>query len=142
MSFVCTQFKCQAIFYPQIGPYQVLPLRVRVNLGAMRMKEDVIFPKDPGPFSVIYRTLVGGVLHLCRDAVGVFYSPCKQGYRTLVGGVLPLCRDALGLFYSPCQLGYRTLVGGVLPLCRDAVGVFYSPCKLGYRTLVGGVLPL
>ena len=29
-------------------------------------------------FSVISRTLVGGILPLCRDAVGVFYSPHRQ----------------------------------------------------------------
>ena len=30
-------------------------------------------------FSVISRTLVGGVLPLCREAVGVFYSPSRLG---------------------------------------------------------------
>ena len=29
--------------------------------------------------SVIFRTLVGGVLPLCKDAVSVFYSPSWQG---------------------------------------------------------------
>ena len=29
--------------------------------------------------SVINRTLVGGVLPLCRGAVGLFYSPSRQG---------------------------------------------------------------
>ena len=31
-------------------------------------------------FSVIARTLIGGVLPLCREAVGVFYSPSRLGY--------------------------------------------------------------
>ena len=31
-------------------------------------------------FSVINRTLVEGVLLLCRDAVGVFYSPSRVGH--------------------------------------------------------------
>ena len=31
-----------------IGPYQVLPLQVRVNLGVMAIKEYFIFPKAPG----------------------------------------------------------------------------------------------
>ena len=31
-------------------------------------------------FNVISRTLVGGVLHLFRNAVGVFYSPYKVGH--------------------------------------------------------------
>ena len=46
MSFVFTQFKCQTVLFdPQIGPYQVLPLRVRVNLGAMAMKSYSASPK-------------------------------------------------------------------------------------------------
>ena len=89
-----------------------------------------------------HRTLIGGVLLLCRDAVGVFYSPSWLGHRTLIGGVLPLCRDAVDVFYSPSWLGHRTLIGGVLLLCRDAIGVFYSPSWLDHRTLIGGVLPL
>ena len=34
-------------------------------------------------FSVISRTLVGGVLPLCREAVGVFYSPSWLGKRRM-----------------------------------------------------------
>ena len=30
-----------------IGPYQVLPLRARVNLGAMAMKRNSSLPKSP-----------------------------------------------------------------------------------------------
>ena len=33
------------IFNPYIGPYQVLPLRARVDLGAMAMKGYSVFPK-------------------------------------------------------------------------------------------------
>ena len=33
----------------------------------------------PSEFRVISRTLVDGVLHLCREAVGVFYSPRRLG---------------------------------------------------------------
>ena len=33
------------LFNPQIGPYQVLPFRARVDLGAMAMKEYSAFPK-------------------------------------------------------------------------------------------------
>ena len=62
-------------------------------------------------------------------------NPCRLGYRTLVGGVLPLCRNAVGVFYNPSRLGYMTLVGEVLPFCRDVVGVFYSPSRLG--SLIG-----
>ena len=45
-SFVCTQFKCQTVLFdPQIGPYQVLPLQVKVDPGVMAMKVCSIFPK-------------------------------------------------------------------------------------------------
>ena len=35
---------------------------------------------ETSPFSVISRTHVGEVLPLCRDAVGVFYSPSRLGH--------------------------------------------------------------
>ena len=35
------------LFDPYIGPYQVLPLRARVDLGAMATKEYSAFPKAP-----------------------------------------------------------------------------------------------
>ena len=35
------------LFNPQIGPYQVLPLRARVDLGAMAMKRYTAFPEAP-----------------------------------------------------------------------------------------------
>ena len=40
------QFSICMQFDQQIGPYQVLLLRARVNLGAMVMKEHSAFPKD------------------------------------------------------------------------------------------------
>ena len=43
-------------------------------------------------FNVISRTLISGVLHLSRDAVGVFYSsPLREGCETLS-------------FFKPCKL--------------------------------------
>ena len=35
------------LFDPEISPYQVLPLRIRVDRGAMPMKDYLLFPKDP-----------------------------------------------------------------------------------------------
>ena len=35
------------LFNPQIGPYQVLPRRARVDLGVMAMKGYSVFPKAP-----------------------------------------------------------------------------------------------
>ena len=48
LSFVYTQFKRQAILFDLlIKPYQELPLRSRLDLGAMTMKEYTPFPKAP-----------------------------------------------------------------------------------------------
>ena len=49
-------------------------------------------------FSVITRTLVGGVLPLCRGAVGVFYSPSQLGKRlakawTVIDRLSILCKS-------------------------------------------------
>ena len=33
------------LFNPQTGPYQLLPLRAKVDLGAMAMKGCSVFPK-------------------------------------------------------------------------------------------------
>ena len=35
------------LFDPLIGPYQVLPLQARVDLGSLAMKEYSAFPKAP-----------------------------------------------------------------------------------------------
>ena len=46
MLFLCTQFKCQTVlFNPLIGPFQVLPLWARVDMGVMAMKGFSAFPK-------------------------------------------------------------------------------------------------
>ena len=62
----------------------MLPLRARVDLGAMTTKGTLHFPKLQHNwsliirlFSVIIRTLIEGVLRHCRDTVGVFYSPSQ-----------------------------------------------------------------
>ena len=58
MSFVCTQFKCQTdLFDPKIGQYQVLPLRVTVDLGTTAMNWYSTFSKAPGlepNYQIIY----------------------------------------------------------------------------------------
>ena len=43
---ISTQFKClRVLFDLLIGPYQVLPLQARVDLGVMEMKGYSAFPK-------------------------------------------------------------------------------------------------
>ena len=61
----------------------MLPLQVSVDLGVVAIKEYSAFPKAHALLKPhhqialchITRTLVGGVLHLGRDPVGVFCSP-------------------------------------------------------------------
>ena len=63
----CRNIK-QFYFTHRQGPYQVLSLWVRVDQGKIHTIR---------LFSIILRTLV--VLPISRDAVGVFYSPSRQG---------------------------------------------------------------
>ena len=47
-AFAYTHFKCQTVLFElYIVPYQVLPLRVRVDLGTMALKGYSAFPKTP-----------------------------------------------------------------------------------------------
>ena len=65
----------------------MLPLRARVDLGAMATKGYSAFPKAPALLEPhhqivhchIQDTRWGGVLPLCREAAGVFYSPSRLG---------------------------------------------------------------
>ena len=68
-------------------PYQKPPFRARVdngNEGVLRIPlSPSIAGTSPLDSLVSYQgyTLSGGVLPLCREAVGVFYSPCLWGRR-------------------------------------------------------------
>ena len=113
---------------------------------------------------------LGGVLPLCRGAVGVFYNPTRLGHNTLIGrDFTPLqrcCRCIVqpqhtGSKYTHWARSYPSVevllvcsttpsdrdtghsLGEVLLLCRGAVGVFYNPTRLGHNTLIGrGLTPL
>ena len=95
--------------------------------------------------------LVGRVLPLCRDAIGIFYSSRRLGPRweslaplqrynrcilllQLIGPSLGESCPSAGMqsVYStaPADL---VLVGRVLPLCSDAIVVFYCSSRLGSR---------
>ena len=72
----------------------MLQLRARVDRGAMAIKGYSAFPKIPTLlethhqiFSVIPKNSLGGVLLLCKEAEGVFYSLNLLGHMTLVMGV-------------------------------------------------------
>ena len=55
----------------------MLPLRARVDLGAMAIKRDTSLHIALALFSVISKAPVGGVLPLSREAVGGFYSESR-----------------------------------------------------------------
>ena len=103
ISYLFAQFKCQTILFgPWVEPYQVLPLRVRMDLGAMAMKGHSAFPKSPTLLEPHHQ------IGLCRnqDTMGLF---------------LPLCTDAVGIFYSPSRLPLNssctiTFTFGLIPL--------------------------
>ena len=65
-----------------MGPKQALPLQVRVDLGVMAIKEYSTFSQSSRPRASLSDGLVSypehslwwWVLHLCKDAVGIFYS--------------------------------------------------------------------
>ena len=69
----------------------------------MAIKGYSAFPKTPTHWSLIIRLL---------SAIS----------RTLVGGVLPLCRDAAGVFYSPSRLGHSFKIVHVI----NAVAIQHS----------------
>ena len=75
------------LFNPLIGPYQVQPLRARVDPGEMAMKGCSVFPKAPT---------------LLRPQIRLFRGTSRA---LIGGGVLPLCRGAVSVFYSPSRLG-------------------------------------
>ena len=64
-----------------IRPYQVLSLRSRVDLGAMAMKGYSVFPKPPVLLKPHHQIVWcrWGSLTVCKEAVGVFYSPSRLG---------------------------------------------------------------
>ena len=65
---------------------EALPLRARVDPGAMAKKEYSEFPTIR-LFCVICRTLVGRVLPHGKDSAGAFYSPIRLGKMTDESGV-------------------------------------------------------
>ena len=99
-----------------MGPYLVLPLQARVDLGAMAIKKGLSIPQS---FSI----------------TGASPSDCLMSYpgHSLSGGYSSAEVQSL---YSTALADWairlfsvisRTLVGWVLPLCRDAVGVSLAP---------------
>ena len=128
------------------------------SLGEFYPSADMQSVYSTGPSRLGHKTLVGGVLPLCRDSVGVFCSPSRLGHQdTRWGNLTPLqicsryiqqaqadwaTRHSLGEFYLSVEIQSvysaaladwvtRKLVGGILPLCWDTVGIFSWPKPTG-----------
>ena len=68
------------LFNVKIGPYQVLPLLARVDLGAKGMNGFSAFPKTTASNCIVsYQDTRWEALPLRRDTVGVFYKPGRLG---------------------------------------------------------------
>ena len=75
------------LFNPHIGPLSGTTIPGQSGPGSDGIKGVLRIPQSSSItgnspsdfFSVISRTLVGGVLPLCREAVSVFYSPSRLG---------------------------------------------------------------
>ena len=100
-----------------------------------------------------WTTRWGGVLLLCREALGVLYSPSRLDH-SWGWGLTPLQRSTrctlqpqptgplvgVGSYssaekhsvYSTAPADWTTRGGGVLLLCREALGVLYSPSRLDH----------
>ena len=115
MSFVCTQIKYQTVMFDLIRCYQFRPewtweqWQWRSTLNSPKLQH--CFSLTIRLFNVISTTLVRGILPLCRDAVGIFYSPIwlrhwflclmvYQPWRTVVG-VLNLLLGGYGVHAFP-----------------------------------------
>ena len=60
-----------------------------------------------------------GSLALCREAVGVFYSPSRLSHRTLVWGVLPSAEKQSVYSTAPADWATGHLLGESCPLQRS-----------------------
>ena len=65
VKYQSTQFKCETVpFDSYLGANQILPLRLRVDRGAMAMKRYYAFPKAPAllepPHQIVYFHIKGG----------------------------------------------------------------------------------
>ena len=138
----------------------MLPLRTRVDLGSMAMKEYSAFPKAPALLEthhqIAYPGHSLGAFSLCKVSVDVFYSPSRLGWDGLVSyqdtrwrEVLPLCRDAVGVFYSPSRLGWDGLVsyprhsleGGLTPWQRCSRSILQpQPTGLRWFSVISTIL--
>ena len=82
--------------------------------------------------------LLGEVLPSAEMQLVYSTSPAKWATRTLIGGGLTLCRDAVGVFYIPREVGKDDLQN-VMKLKRIKITIIYDHPQLqklnGYKTI-------
>ena len=71
-------------------------------------------------FSIINRTVVGGILAICRDSVGVFYRPSRLGQLD--------CSPIVIIYTGKCK---KQTVTFCVTESLDTVGIFCSPSQIG-----------
>ena len=93
LSFICTQlsgFKFRKLLNRSIWPIDVTQIGTTTPgqsgpgnngyEGVLYIPQNSLLELDHQmQFSVISRTLVRGILLLCKDAIGIFYSPIRLG---------------------------------------------------------------
>ena len=147
---ISTHFKCQTVLFDLlIGSYQMLPLRHRLNLGAIAIKRYFSFLKEPAlqePHHQIVlshnRTLGWRSLAQLQRCSRCIPQHQPSGPQDNRWGVLSFYRDSAVLFYIPNQLGHRTLVREsypsteMHPVCSAALADWATEHSLGSLTLL------
>ena len=97
----------------------MLPLRVRVDLGAMAMKGYSVFPQSPS---------ITGTLH----------SDCLVSYpgHSLGGGFYPSAEVQSGVFYSPSRLGNCMKIDMPLNQVTKPKQNYTSPTFVGWARIL------
>ena len=119
-----------------IGSYKVLPLRARVDLGAMTVKGYTAFTKGPAllvPYHhlVSYQDIRWGESYLCAEKQSV-YSTTLADWVTRLWMVFLLCWEAVSVFYNPSRLGH-SLVQGLTPQQKISRYILQHPQPTGHK---------
>ena len=91
---ISTQFRCKTDLFDQwIGPYQMQPLRERVDQGVIPMKGYSASPKAPALLDPLHQIVY--FIRLC-----ILQPPTDWAIKDIRWEVLALFRDAVGVFCS------------------------------------------
>ena len=121
------------LFDPKMVPFQVLSFWIRMDLEVKAIKGYSTFFKDSG-LKLLYQCHIQDIrwkeeLRLCRDAIGVFYSPsllrCKISENSINTAILlsQIPPIKIGLIYYQFLI-YFAIVKGV--------NIYFSSSTLSY----------